>query len=585
MLTIDDRRTRDMDDAVEVHQTPDGWLVVVGISDVSRVVTPGSDFDVEAKGKGWTSYSAVGNRPMLPWELSEKKLSLWPGRDKHVLLVELELTAGLEVKSTKLSLTKIQSEFKLRYDEIPDIIDPEKWLEEDAAALKKHLVLAKELALKLMSKRRDSGAFVFYDINNGWVLTEEGALKQLNERKDTIGYIIIQELMILTNVAVATYCVEHDIPMLFRNHQTKSAAPNREDLMKQIQDAMDTPVLDLGVLQRRTNLLFNKASYGSKLLGHYGLNVPAYLHFTSPIRRYADLIVHQQLRAHLKGEPLPYTGEQIEEIGQYLTDLLKRQQTEKSEAFKERATDRAARQSNAGMIDGLQTKDFERVVKVEVLSGEPPSEALVQTWKRRVGDGSLTSVCQTIVLMHRKPEWQVIHRMTVLGLIEKPMDAVSALAMAQTLGWPEVLYEPSQNGSTFSCKASITIDGAFFGSEVEIAKGGNAKLVKQRAAVALLAAIHGLEEDLPDAIFEAPARATKGYAFDMSKNPISLLNEHSQAMGNMPPRFDCKMAGGEAHAPIVVCTIEYDGHKLSVNGPSKQEAKTAAARKLVELLS
>src|SRR4051812_1494065 len=116
MLTIDDRRTRDMDDAIEVHRTEDGWLVVVGISDVSRAITPGSALDAEAKAKGWTQYHAIGNRPMIPWELSEKRLSLWPNRDKHVMLVELELTPALEIKSTKLSLTKIQSEDRLSYD-------------------------------------------------------------------------------------------------------------------------------------------------------------------------------------------------------------------------------------------------------------------------------------------------------------------------------------------------------------------------------------------------------------------------------------------------------------------------------------
>lgn len=235
-VTIDNQRTRDMDDAIFVHESAEGWTVRVAISDVSQVVTPGSVLDFQARNLGATQYFATGNSPMLPHRLSEDELSLRPFKNRKALVVEILLSPELEILSTRITLEKVMSLAKLNYSEIHEIVDNS---EHPHSQL---IQVALKLSKGLLTKRRAQGALVFYDLNTGWVTTEDGSLKQLKNRLDTVGYILIQELMILTNVAVALYAVEKDIPMLFRNHEAKIAAPSHEVLLQQISDAVRTPV-------------------------------------------------------------------------------------------------------------------------------------------------------------------------------------------------------------------------------------------------------------------------------------------------------------------------------------------------------
>lgn len=233
-LTIDGPTTRDIDDAIWIEKMDGGYRVFVSIADVSAKVPIGSEADERALEMTETIYRASGNSPMLPHSLGEELLSLWPGTPKDTLTVELEVVEGA-VQKCQLYPSLLTSIAKLEYAEIPGII------KEARHPLHQPIELALNLAMGLLKSRRSHGALALYDLNTGWVTTEEGYLKQIEDHVDTVGYIIIQELMILANAAVAEFVVKHDLPVLFRNHLARAAAPDRSELMMAIQNAMVTP--------------------------------------------------------------------------------------------------------------------------------------------------------------------------------------------------------------------------------------------------------------------------------------------------------------------------------------------------------
>lgn len=593
MLTIDDYRTRDMDDAIEVDETADGWTVRVAIADASRLIAQGSDLDKAARERGRTLYFAAGTSPMLPREISEWELSLWPNKRKHVIGVEVRLSSGLAIEGARLSLETIKSSHKLAYAQIPALL-----ASPDTNGLPLLMRTVSKLALGLLKKRREDGALVFYDLNNGWVTTEEGSIRKLKDHTETIGYIIVQEMMVLANTAVALYAIEHQLPMLFRNHEVKAGAfSDRAEIQKFIADGAMSPVIDLEAFQRRTHRPFKKAAYGATVTGHAGLSVAAYAHFTSPIRRYADLVVHQQIRAHLKGEPLPHTEESLAATAAHLNELAVKERESASAHFKGLDERRALRQAEARNLDGLIPKQFERVVKVETRSGEPPSAALVETWSRRLAAANVPTVCMTVALMHgleahgeglrRAPiadGWDVIKSAAIAALAERPPNAVTILTQAAALGWPAVNLGATAIGQAhaplFSGAASVILDNDPI---VVTAYAKTAKAAQQRAAVMLLAELSMVEApDFGEPEPVALARVARPVD-SVSKHPVSLLMERSQAQRLPPPKFDFTMKG-DAHLPVVTCSASLGGHIVSAVSASKQEAKTAAAKLLLEKL-
>lgn len=590
MLTIDDDRTKDMDDAIEVEETPTGWLVRVAIADASRLVTPGSELDQTARKRGSTVYFGAGNSPMLPRDISEVELSLWPKKRRSVLIVEIQLAPSLEFESTKLSLDEIESEQKLSYKQIPGI------LTSTTDILTPRIQTARKLALGLLRKRRENGALVFYDLNNGWVTTEEGSLKKLKDHTETIGYIIIQELMVLANTAVALYAVERQLPMLFRNHEPRANTQlDKAEIQKFIDDAAVNPVIDLEAFQHRTHRFFQKADYGPKLLGHAGLSVKAYTHFTSPIRRYADLMIHQQLRAHLKGESLPHTEEDFAAVATHLNELALKARESDSAHFKGQHERRAVRAVESRKLDGLVPKQFERVVKVEVRSGEAPSEALTEAWIRRLADSNVPTICMATVLMHGltvdsdglKREtipdgWDAIKAATIAYLVEHTPDALSILAQTVALGWPAVSLDVASLGQPHAPRFVGSAGLNFHGETVRTtANARTAKDARQRAAVALLAELSAV----PAPVFGDEAALEELPAVDAAKDtpakhPVSQLMERSQAERQPPPKFEFTMKG-ESHVPVVTCMASFRGHTVSAVSASKQEAKTMAATLLL----
>ena len=608
-ITIDDVSTRDIDDAIWVAKAEDEWIVHVSIADVAKAVLPGSEEDVRAHGMVATKYFARGNSPMLPRDLSEDTLSLWPNRPRRTLTVEVHLKDGDGEPTFTLYRSRLISRAKVAYRQIPDWVAPSFQPATHEAEVVNVVRLASALSLRLLERRRKNGAMALYDLNNGWITTEEGWLKRLEDHRDALGQILVQELMILANTCVARWAVGNDVPVPFRNHTARPAAPARAELLQQLDEAMQTPVVDIDVVRQRVHMLLDKASYSTALQGHYGLNLPAYVHFTSPIRRYADLIVHRQIRARLKGEELPYTREQVEAICVHIGDALRTEDAELRQIAKDKATDRARRVTSTRQLAGMYAKDFERVCKTWARSDDETPEQLVEAFRMRVAEHTLPPICAVVAFAEapgvpaklgdadpasdgNASAWGRIRQVVMDSFLNAPQDAVTVIASASQMGrWPLPEVRTEQSGPphmpSFCTKAIWRVAD---GTVVEFLHHGPAgvtkKRIEQETSVLLLAAYVGLRPpSVPPPASAAPAVAkAKGFVFDKSKDPISVLFEYCQAERIEAARFEFEQQG-PPHLPVITCTTHCAGKTASARAAAKQDAKRAAAVALIAQLA
>lgn len=577
-ITIDDTTTRDMDDAVWAEPLGDGWHVMVMIADVTKMVPFRSEIDQLAMARVETRYYASGNSPMLPRRLSDQELSLWPGKPKEVLTIDMMLDEDFRLLETKLSRGVMISEAKLSYSDIPGILSNKDHPQ--------HAVIEQmsRLANGLTIRRRNRGALVFYDLKRGLVTGEEGSLRQLRRREDTIGYVIIQELMILANMAVAEYAVENDIPILYRNHTARSAAPEREDLIKLLESTTVVPVENIAAIRHTTHMMFNKADYGAAILGHFGLNLAAYTHFTSPIRRYADLVNHRQIRAHVDRQPLPHSKEDIRTIALHINRALIERDAAKSEYMKEKADKKAETALLSGEIEGVSDSEFERITKLLIRNGADCPAAYCNALMKRL-DG-LPIICTGLILLQAPggERWAGLKKALLEQLAVEPHKAATVFNLAQQLSsWQVPAYDVTEtcNGNLpiFTARAAIRLDGKLNESAefTDMTKKG----AMQRASVGLLATILGLPAPEMKTVQVAQlAGEDRSVEINTSKDPIAALQEYGQAKKITLPDYSFEIDGSPGR-PNITCTCTFASMTSTGKASSKQRAKRLSAKAMI----
>ncbi|MDY9925975.1 RNB domain-containing ribonuclease [Methanosarcina sp.] len=577
-ITIDDVTTRDMDDAIWVEITENGgWHVVVMVADVAKIIPRHSELDRLAMSRVETRYYANGNSPMLPRRFADGKLSLWPGEAKYVLVADIILGMDLSILETRLLRAAMTSEARLAFSDIPRVLSdrdhPQHFL----------IKLTSQLASGLLMQRRNRGALAFYDLGRGLVTSEEGSLRQLRCREDTIGYVIIQELMILANMAVAEYAVKNDIPILFRNHIARSATPERGDLLKLLESMAVIPEVNIATVRHTAYMMLNRAEYGPVILGHFGLNLGAYTHFTSPIRRYADLVNHQQIRAYIRNESLPHSKEEIQAIASHINLRRLENDKSKSEYMKEKAYRKAESVIQGNRIEDASDTDFERITKFLIRKGEDCPEAYCDAFRKRLG--KLPIICAGLVLLQAPDgeRWTGLKRALLEEIATAPHQAVSIFDIAQHIpGWQMPVYEVTEttrgNLPVFIARSAIRVDNREYQSAAyeDMTKKG----AVQRASVDLLAAIVGLPApDLKITIADQSA-SKEEMTINMSKDPIFALQEYCQAKKLPLPAYSFETEGS-TNKPIFTCTCTFGSSTSTGQAGKKQRAKRLAARAMI----
>ena len=329
-MTIDPATARDHDDAVFIEPARSGTRLWVAIADVSHWVAPGSPVDREALRRGNSVYFTDRAIPMLPERLSGDVCSLRPDVDRLVLAVEMEFDASGERGRTRFHRAVIRSRARLTYEQAASAIEGGDGSVPEAAMLRELAVLTRALG----ERRRKAGSLDFELPSPVFALDERGYPIDSRPAPRNEAHRAIEEAMLAANRAVAEWLVEHAVEAVFRIHEPP-APPDLERLTTELTAlglvdggaAHELSARELGrALERAVGSpaerwihqlalrSMRRARYSARSVGHYALAFEHYLHFTSPIRRYADLAVHRALTAALAGDAPALTRARAESI-------------------------------------------------------------------------------------------------------------------------------------------------------------------------------------------------------------------------------------------------------------------------------
>lgn len=314
LITIDGVTAKDFDDAIYVMTNAKGFRLWVAIADVSHYVRSGTPLDKNAYERGTSVYYPNFVVPMLPEKISNELCSLKPNVDRLTFVCEMQISFQGEVESAEVYEGVMHSQARVTYGEAQDILNEE--TEHKNPAVTKNIRTASDLAKILMAKRFRDGSL---EINVGEtqvIVDEAGNPTDIIRSQRVFAHRLIEELMLIANVSVAKILTKAKIPALYRIHE----APDKEDieslqkflhnfgsqkklhisdlqkkLTKSLQDFENKPEgLVLNIMTLRS---MKQAKYSQENVGHFGLGFDFYTHFTSPIRRYPDLIVHRLLKS------------------------------------------------------------------------------------------------------------------------------------------------------------------------------------------------------------------------------------------------------------------------------------------------
>ncbi len=328
LVTVDPADARDFDDAVSLEELPQGgWLLGVHIADVSHYVRASSPIDLAARERATSTYLADRVLPMLPEALSCELCSLKPGVDRLAMTVDLTLDASGRVMSSDLYPSVIRSRARLSYDEVDALLAghvPGGRVVEGRDLLPFFSGLDQVSRLR-QRLRRERGSIEFVTTEAKLVLDDQHRPVDVRVRRRTPATSLIEEAMLAANEAVARYLVRAHAPAAFRVHEPPAAdslaglvpvlqqlgrlegvsktgvylgdAHALQAVLDQVRGAPEEVVVSAVMLRA-----MRRATYEPRNAGHFGLGASAYCHFTSPIRRYPDLVVHRSLKAQLAGE-------------------------------------------------------------------------------------------------------------------------------------------------------------------------------------------------------------------------------------------------------------------------------------------
>ncbi len=320
-VTIDGETAQDFDDAVSIKKLPSGhFLLGVHIADVSHYVKPGSALDRDARDRTTSVYLPGLTLPMLPEALSNDICSLRPRRARLTVSALLEIDAQGRVVRTEFHPSVIKTAERMTYTSVFKIFQGDDGERRKYAALVPDFLLMRDLATLLRARREEQGSLNF-DLLEPELVYQEGKLQAVAAFEANEAHHLIEEFMVAANEVVARYLSREGIPSIFRVHPS----PGRTDLeelrsllelfglllpkpekvtsrdlqrvLDQVEGKPEEKFVQFQVLRA-----LRLAVYSAENTGHYGLALKEYTHFTSPIRRYPDLIVHRVLKAARRGE-------------------------------------------------------------------------------------------------------------------------------------------------------------------------------------------------------------------------------------------------------------------------------------------
>lgn len=322
LITIDGETARDFDDAVYAEPQGKGWRLVVAIADVSFYVKPKDALDKCAFDRGNSVYFPRRVIPMLPEALSNGLCSLNPDVERLCMICDMQLDGAGIVKRYKFYPSVMRSKARMTYTKVYEMLQqPEGELAKEFDWLQPHLQHLNSVYLLLQQQREKRGAIEFESSETVMIFNEQGKIERIEPSTRNDAHRLIEECMLAANVCAADFLKAHEHPALYRIHEGPTPeklellrtfmaefgfgvgggdSPHAKDYGKLLARIKDRP--DAQLLQTVLLRSMQQAVYSPDNVGHFGLAYEAYAHFTSPIRRYPDLVIHRAIKAVLNGE-------------------------------------------------------------------------------------------------------------------------------------------------------------------------------------------------------------------------------------------------------------------------------------------
>ena len=322
LITIDGETARDFDDAVYAEPQGKGWRLVVAIADVSFYVKPDDALDKEAFERGNSVYFPRRVIPMLPEALSNGLCSLNPDLERLCMICDMQIDALGIVNSYKFYPSVMRSKARMTYTKVADMLEnPQGELAKEYANIMPHVQNLYSLFKLMLVQREKRGAIEFETTETLMIFDDNGKIERIVPTGRNDAHKLIEECMLAANVCAADFLHSHEHVALYRVHEgptpeklealrtfmaevgfgvTGGDKPHAKDyskLMDQIKTRPDAQLLQTVLLRS-----MQQAVYSPDNVGHFGLAYEAYTHFTSPIRRYPDLLIHRAIKAVVSGE-------------------------------------------------------------------------------------------------------------------------------------------------------------------------------------------------------------------------------------------------------------------------------------------
>ncbi len=333
LVTIDGETAKDFDDAVYCERAGRGYRLIVAIADVSHYVEPGSPLDVDSQERGNSVYFPRRVIPMLPEKLSNGLCSLVPHEDRLCMVCDMTVTAAGEVREYRFYEGVMYSHARLTYNQVAAALyDKDPDTRAELKALVPHLENLDKLFRVLLTARAQRGAIDFETTETRMIFDDNGKIERIVPEVRNDAHRLIEECMLAANVCASDFLQSRQQPALYRVHEGPTPEkleklhgflrefglglgggedPRAKDYAKLLEAVKTRP--DAALLQTVMLRSLRQAVYSPDNVGHFGLAYEAYTHFTSPIRRYPDLLVHRAIKAALTGRH--YTPGDWEQIG------------------------------------------------------------------------------------------------------------------------------------------------------------------------------------------------------------------------------------------------------------------------------
>ncbi len=324
VITIDGEDARDFDDALSIQKQANGYKLFVHIADVSNYVTENSALDKTAYERGTSVYFSNQVIPMLPKELSNGICSLNEGVNRLTLTVEINLDENAHVISSQVKEGIIRSSHRMTYTEVMNMLQGDQLLIEKYADVYPDILCYQDISNKLKKLREQRGEIRF-NLPEPYILENDaGEIVSIEKRVQDEAHEIIESLMILANECVAKTYFLKQLPFVYRVHEKPDADKlvritnllNGMGVSNNLDEEGENPMAfqqitkKLAGMPGETTMMklmlrsMMKARYCTQCLGHFGLASQYYCHFTSPIRRYPDLMIHRIIKQYINGVPV-----------------------------------------------------------------------------------------------------------------------------------------------------------------------------------------------------------------------------------------------------------------------------------------